>query len=514
MAAPVTDPAAPRSDAASIALAAPTAGAHASTARRRWLGLGVIALAQLMVILDATIVNIALPSAQAALRFSTGNRQWVVTSYALAFGSLLLLGGRMSDTYGRRNVFLTGIAGFATASAVGGCAQNLATLIAARVGQGVFGALLAPAALSLLVTTFTDPRERAKAFGIFGAVAGAGGAIGLLLGGALTSYASWRWCLLVNVPIAAMAFAGALLLLDKQTVRRSLPLDLPGSVTAVLGLSALVYGLGRSETVGFSDPVSLTSIVAGVALLVLFVVVELRSAAPLMPLRIPLDRMRGGAYLGVLLLCIGVFGMFLFLSYFLQQSLGYSPVRAGVAFMPLSVVLIAAAQVSILVVLPRVGPRPLIPAGLLLVGAGLGLFGLFNAQTSYLTGVVPGLVLAGMGFGMVMPVAIQSATSSVQPSDSGIASALVNTAQQIGGAIGVALLSAISGHAASNYAANHAGDGLSAAQLGAGAALASYTSAFRLSAAICVVAAVIVVAVLPGGRLTHHGATAAPAAAQ
>jgi EmrB/QacA subfamily drug resistance transporter len=293
---------------------------------RRWLILAMLSVAQLMVVLDATIVNIALPSAQQALHFSDSSRQWVVTAYTLGFGSLLLLGGRLSDLFGRKLILITGLVGFAVASAVGGTAHSFNTLIAARAVQGIFAALLAPAALSLLTTTFTDSRERGKAFGVFGAIAGAGAGIGLLLGGFLTEYLSWRWCLYVNLVFAAIAATGALLLLPKQARPARPRLDIPGVLTGSAGLFALVYGFSEADRNGWGASSTMGFLAAGVALLVAFVVIERRVAHPLLPLRIVANRSRGGAYLAMLITAMGMFGVFLFLTYYLQQTLGYSPV--------------------------------------------------------------------------------------------------------------------------------------------------------------------------------------------
>src|SRR4051794_38296482 len=286
--------------------------------------LAVLGLAQLMVILDATIVNIALPSAQQDLGFSDADRQWVVTAYSLAFGGLLLLGGRLADMFGRRRMLLVGLAGFAAASALGGAATGFGTLVAARAVQGGFGAVLAPSALSLLTITFTDPKERGKAFGIFGAIAGAGAAIGLLLGGLLTEYLSWRWCLYVNVPIAVAAGIGALVFIQRVEPTKGVRLDIPGAVLAVLGLSGLVYGFARAATDGWGDPITVTVLVVAVLLLIGFVLLQRRLEHPLLPLRVVLDRRRGGAYLAMMLSAIGMFAIFLFLTYYLQQILGFS----------------------------------------------------------------------------------------------------------------------------------------------------------------------------------------------
>src|SRR5690349_23990921 len=301
----------------------------------RWWILGVVGLAQLMVVLDATIVNIALPSAQHDLGFSNADRQWVVTAYSLAFGSLLLLGGRLSDLFGQRRMLIIGLIGFAAASALGGAATGFDMLVVGRAIQGAFGALLAPAALSTLAVTFSDPAERGKAFGVYGAIAGAGGAVGLLLGGLLTEYLSWRWCLYVNVILALVAVTGAVRLLPNQPRDTKVYLDPAGTILVVAGLVSLVYGLSEAETKGWGAPTTIILLVAGVVLLTAFVLVERRASHPLLPLRIVLNRFRGGSYLAIGLSAVGLFGVFLFLTYYLQLIMSYSPVTTGLAFLPM-----------------------------------------------------------------------------------------------------------------------------------------------------------------------------------
>ncbi|MEY2516369.1 MAG: hypothetical protein QOJ89_3727, partial [bacterium] len=337
---------------------------------RRWLILFVIAIAQLMVVLDATVVNIALPSAQQALEFSNDQRQWIITAYALAFGSLLLLGGRIGDIFGRKRAFVIGLVGFAVASALGGLAQSFGVLVAARALQGVFGALLAPAALSVLTTTFTDPEERGKAFGAFGAVAVGGAAIGLILGGVLTEYLNWRWCLYVNLAFAVPAALAAMTLLHNEVPETSARIDIPGTLTATGGLFAIVYGLANSETNSWSDPVTIGMLIAGVVLVAAFVRIQMRSSYPLLPLRVVLDRDRGGAFLAMALAGSGMFGVFLFLTYYLQQNLGFSPIQAGFAFLPMTGTIVISAVSGSTKLLPRVGPRPLIAGGMLLASFG------------------------------------------------------------------------------------------------------------------------------------------------
>jgi EmrB/QacA subfamily drug resistance transporter len=483
----------------------------AAEAARRWWVLGVVGLAQLMVILDATIVNIALPSAQRALGFSNADRQWVVTAYSLAFGGLLLLGGRLSDLVGRRRMLIIGLVGFAAASALGGAATSFAMLVIGRGLQGAFGALLAPAALSTLTVTFTDPAERGKAFGVYGAIAGAGGAVGLLLGGFLTEYLSWRWCLYVNVILGAVAVVGAVRLLASHPPDPGVRIDWPGTVLVVAGLVSVVYGLSEAATKSWSAPETIVLLVAGVVLLAAFVLVEQRVAHPLLPLRIVLNRFRGGAYLAIGLSAIGVFGIFLFLTYYLQLSLAYSPVKSGLAFLPMIAAIVVASTTSSGVLMPRTGPRPLIPAGMLLAAVGLAILASrLGLRTSYLDWILPALLLTGAGLGLVFGCALNTATYDTGAADAGVASALVNTNQQVGGSIGTALLNTLAASALTSYLLTHGHSPLVLAQ----AAVHSYVVAFWVSAAILAVSAVVCGLVLPSGVLTPAADQAAPPAAQ
>jgi EmrB/QacA subfamily drug resistance transporter len=397
-----------------------TADGVAADDSRRWWILGVVCLAQLMVVLDATIVNIALPDAQHDLAFNNADRQWVVTAYSLAFGGLLLLGGRLADLVGRKRMLIIGIIGFALASALGGAAQNFTVLLIARAVQGAFGALLAPAALSTLTVTFTNPAERGKAFGIFGAIAGAGGAVGLLLGGVLTEYLSWRWCLYVNVIFSVIAVAAAIRLLSRDTRDPSVHLDVPGTVLVVAGLVAFVYGLSEADTKSWSDPLTIGLLVGGVVLLALFALTERRVAHPLLPLRIILDRFRGGAYLSIGLSAIGLFGVFLFLTYYLEEILRYSPVVTGVAFLPLIGALIISSTTSSQLLMPRFGPRILITAGLLIAAGGMVILATqLGVTINYAAWVLPALVVIGLGLGLVFGCALNTATYGADPADAG-----------------------------------------------------------------------------------------------
>jgi len=459
---------------------------------RRWLILGVIAIAQLMVVLDATVVNIALPSAQEALHFSNDGRQWIVTAYALAFGSLLLLGGRIGDLFGRKRVFVVGLLGFAGASFLGGLAESFGVLVGARALQGLFGALLAPGALSLLTTTFTEPKERGQAFGIFGAVAVGGAAIGLLLGGILTEYLSWRWCLYVNLVIAIPAALAAVALLHNEVPAVKPKLDIPGTLTASLGLFAVVYGLANAQTHSWGDALTVGMLAGGVALLVGFVAIQRRSANPLLPLRVVLDRDRGGSFLAMLLAGSGMFAVFLFLTYYLQQTLGFSPIQSGLAFLPMTGTIIVAATSSSTKLLPRIGPRPLIGTGMLLASAGLVSLTGIGVDSSYASDVLPGLLIMGAGMGLVFSSAMATATFGVEQQDAGVASAMVNTMQQVGGSIGTALLSTL---AASASTAALVGQAQSPAAV-AGAAVHGYTTAFWWAAAIFAAGALLCTALL------------------
>ena len=480
---------------------------------RRWLILAVVCLGQLMVVLDATVVNIALPTAQHDLGFSNADRQWVVTAYSLAFGGLLLLGGRLSDLIGRKRMLIIGMVGFAAASALGGAATGFGMLVVGRAIQGAFGAMLAPAALSTLTVTFTNPAERGKAFGVFGAIAGAGGAIGLLLGGILTEYLSWRWCLYVNVVFSVVAVTAAVRLLRNDPRDTGVRLDLPGTVLVVAGLTSLVYGLSEAETDGWGAPLTIALLVAGVVLLVAFAALEGRVAHPLLPLRVVLDRFRGGSYLAIGLSAIGMFAIFLFLTYYLEEILRYSPVVTGVAFLPMIAALIISSTSSSALLMPRVGPRILIPLGLLIATGGLVILATqLGTATSYAAVILPGLVVIGGGLGLVFSAAMNTATFGTAAADAGVASAMVNTCQQVGGSIGTALLNTIAASALSSYLLTHGHSPAAEAS----AAVHSYVVAFWVAAAIFAAAAVICGLVLRPGVLAagkNENAAAVPVAA-
>jgi EmrB/QacA subfamily drug resistance transporter len=445
----------------------------------RWLALAVIAVAQLLIVLDATIVNIALPTAQHDLHISDANKQWMVTAYTLAFGGLLLLGGRIADFTGRKRAFIIGLLGFAASSAIGGLAVDSAMLFVARGAQGAFAALMAPAALSLLTVTFTEARERARAFGVYGAIAGGGGAVGLLLGGVLTEYASWRFTLLVSTPIAVVAALAALRFVHESKAEGNTRYDISGAVTSTVGLVALVYGFTKASTDGWTSATTLSILIAAVALLVAFVLIELRSSHPLLPMRVILDSNRGGSYLAALLVGVGMFGVFLFLTYYMQITLGYSALMTGVAFLPFTVGIIVGAGLSAQL-LPKVGPRASMVGGLLLTTLGMVLLTRIGVDTGYWSHVLPAVFLISLGMGITFGPLSNTALIGVANHDAGVASALVNTAQQIGGSLGTALLNTIVTSALASYVADH-GHGARALAVGT---VHSYTVAFWVSAGL------------------------------
>ncbi|MGA4849459.1 MFS transporter [Streptomyces sp. G5(2025)] len=474
---------------------------------RRWKALVFIAIAQLMVVLDATIVNIALPSAQEDLGISDGNRQWVITAYALAFGGLLLFGGRIADLWGRKRTFVTGLVGFAAASALGGAATGEATMLGARALQGVFGALLAPAALSLLAVMFTDAKERAKAFGIYGAIAGGGGAVGLVLGGFLTEYLNWRWTFFVNIPFAAVAALGAYFVIREPAGGRNRsPLDIPGVVLSTLGLVALVYGFTRAESEGWSDSVTVAMFVASVVLLAAFVLTEAKVKSPLLPLRVLTERNRGGVYLSLGLAVIAMFGLFLFLTYYLQIVEGYSPVKTGFAFLPMMAGMIVGSTQIGARLMTRVPPRLLIGPGFLLAAVGMLLLTQLEVGSSYAGLIMPAQLMLGLGMGTAFMPAMSLATHGVEARDAGVASAMVNTSQQVGGAIGTALLNTIAASATSAYIDAHAAGAANPKLVQAQAMVEGYTSAIWWAVGILVVSAAIAATFITTG---HQGGPAA-----
>ncbi|HVS06955.1 MAG TPA: MFS transporter [Candidatus Dormibacteraeota bacterium] len=462
--------------------------------RNLGLALAVIAVAQLMVVLDATIVNIALPSIQKALQFSATGLEWVINAYALTFGGLLLLGGRAGDLFGRRRMFTAGIVVFTLGSLAGGFATSATWLIIARAAQGIGAAIVAPTALSLIADTFSEGPDRNRALGVYGAVAGAGGALGLLLGGVLTNFASWRWVLFVNVPIGiVLAIVAPRVLASSH--RRPGRLDLPGALTVTGGMVSLVYGLSHAATYGWTDMVTLMALGLAVLLLLVFVTIESRSRHALMPFTIFAQRNRDGAYMLSLVIGVAVFGVFFFLTQFVQNILGFSPLVAGVAFLPLTAAIIITAQIVARLV-GRFGPRPFITIGPLLVATGLFWLSQINDQTSYLTGLVGPMLLIAVGMGNIFVPLTLMAVAGTTSEESGLASALLNVGQQIGGSIGIALLGTIAATATKNQLA-----GVIPTHAALNHALAAgYGSAFLVAVGIALLGFVTAVLVFRGTR--------------
>lgn len=457
----------------------------------RWWGLVVIALAQLMVILDSTIVNIALPSAQDELGMSDGNRQWVITAYTLAFGGLLLLGGRIADLVGRRRTFAFGLVGFAAASALGGAAVSPGMLFGARALQGAFAAVLAPSALSLLATTFTDPKERGKAFGIFGALAGSGSAMGFIVGGLFTEYLNWRWCLFVNTPIAILALIGAFVVLRDRPGRPGARLDVRGVLLGCSGLAAIVYGFSEAESHGWADPSVLGLLSVGLALLVAFVWWQARAPMPLLPLHIVKDRNRAGCFLTMMLAIMGMFGLFLFLTYYLQGVLGYSPARAGLAFVPLTAATVIGSTQIAGRLLQHVQPRALMAPGMVLSATGMAFLTRLTVDSSYVVEILPGLLLVGLGMGLTYMPVFATVTAGVAPQDSGVTSATLNTSQQVGGSIGTALLNTIANTSTAGFLTAHATASAPPAEVAREAVVHGYTVALWCASGLMLLASVV-----------------------
>ena len=496
--------------AASNATATPSSGAPQ---RRLGLALAVIATAQLMVVLDATIVNVALPHIQTALHFSGTNLEWVVNAYALAFGGLLLLGGRSGDLLGRRRIFIAGILLFSLASLLGGFATSEAWLLTARVVQGIGGAFAAPTALSLIAVTFPEGPPRNRAMGVYAAMSIAGGGIGLMAGGLLVEYASWRWVLFVNVPIGLVVAFLATRVLPESTRRRG-QFDLPGAITGSLGLGALVYGLSYAATTPdgvshWGDTKVIVSLVAAVVLLVSFGFIEVRSKQPLVPMRVLRSRDRTGAYL--ISLCVGtaLFGMFFFLTLFVQNVWGYSPLKTGIAYLPLiGMVILASAVASQLVT--RIGARPLMLAGSVVATGGLFWLSRINENSHYVSGLLGPMLVTALGMGLIfVPLSLVSLIK-VADADAGVASSLLNVGQQVGGSIGLAILGTVawsavatsvhSQVAAAAAAAKHAAGHLSAAQQAAAARAITdhaysvgFSKGYVVSAGIAVIGLLITV---------------------
>ena len=487
---------------------------------RLGLALVVIASAQLMVVLDATIVNVALPHVQRALGFSGSGLEWVVNAYAVTFGGLLLLGGRAGDRLGRRRVFVAGLLLFSGASFLGGFATSQWWLLTARAVQGAGGAVIAPTALSLITTNFPEGESRNRAMGVYSAMAGGGGAVGLLLGGLLTTYVSWRWVLFVNVPIGLLVAAAAPRVLA-ESPRRPGRIDVAGAVTVTAGVALLVYGLSRAATgqdgiSHWGDTPVLVSLAAAVVLVVSFVLVELRSSDPLLPMRVLADRNRSGAYL--IMLCTGtaMFGMFFFLTLFVQTVLGYSAVRSGAAFVPFTAgIVIAAALASQLTA--RIGARPLILAGATLSAAGMFWFSRLTEHAGYPGQLLGPILVTSFGLGLLFVPLSLVALHNVEEQHAGVAASLLNTGQQVGGAIGLAALGTIAWTAVADnlrtaraaIAAGHQ-PAASPAQLTAHALATGFARGFAVAAGIALAGLLIALATIRVRRQDLTGIRPAP----
>ncbi len=421
---------------------------------KRWFILALIAIAQLMVVLDASVVNIALPTAQKALHISNVDRQWVITAYSLTFGGFLLLGGRLSDFVGRKKIFIIGVIGFAIASAIGGASVTGGMLFGARAVQGFFGALMTPAALSILTITFSEEKERATAFGIYGAIAGGGAAVGLLLGGILTQYLGWNWCLYINAPIGAVTALIAIPLLKESRAGGDRRYDLFGAISATGGLAVLVYGLTEAAQDGWTSSVTLGFLAAAAVLLVAFVFTELKTTHPLLPMRVILERNRGGSFLASFLAGAGLFVMFLFLTYYFQESLGYSALKTGISFLPFSVGIVLSAGLASKL-LPHFGPRPLMVSGFIMTGLGALYLTKIAIDSNFFTTVLPAEILMSIGLGLVFVPLTATSLFNVADHDTGVASALLNTTQQVGGSLGTALLNTVFTSAVAAFLLGH-----------------------------------------------------------
>jgi EmrB/QacA subfamily drug resistance transporter len=460
---------------------------------RRGIALALVLGAQLMIILDMTVVNIALPTIARGLHFSEPSLSWVLNAYTLTFGGLLLLGGRAGDILGRRRVFIAGIALFTAASLAGGLATSPAWLLAARAVQGVGGAIASPAVLALITASFAEGRERTRALSLYTAVVMGGGSLGLVLGGVITEWVSWRWVLFVNVPIGiAVALVAPTFLPESQ--RQPGRFDLAGAVASTAGMTALVYGFIRAASDGWSNRMALSAFATAVVLLVLFVVNEGRVRQPITPLRLFADRGRAGAYVSRLLLVAGMFGMFFFLTQFVQNILGFSPLRAGISFLPMTAALFAVSRFSPQL-LARFGARPLMLAGLLPVVAGMAWLSRISPDTTYLSGVLGPMLLLGGGMGVVFVPLTMASLAGVRPQDSGAASSMVNVAQQVGGSLGLAILVTAYSTATRN-AARHPLAHVTALAQQHHAVVHGMSSAFTLAVVFDILALLIVLVII------------------
>jgi EmrB/QacA subfamily drug resistance transporter len=457
------------------------------------VALAIMLGAQLMIILDATVVNIALPHIQAGLHFSATSLSWVMNGYTLTFGGLLLLGGRAGDILGRRRMFLAGIGVFTLASLAGGLAPNAGVLLAARAVQGVGGALASPAVLALVVSRFAEGRERIRALAVYSAVVTAGGSLGLVLGGLITQWASWRWVLFVNVPIGIAVIAATPRFVT-ETPRQPGRFDLPGAVTSTAGVAALVYGFIRAASDGWGDHLALATFAAAAVLLAAFVLNETRAAQPITPLRLFADPGRSGSFVARLLVVAGMFGMFFFLTQFLQDVLGFGPLRAGAAFLPMTLLLFAVSRLTPRLI-PRVGGWRLMLAGMVPVIAGMAWLSRVSPATDYWPGVFGPMVLLGAGMGVVFVPLTTASLAGVRPEESGAASSMVNVMQQLGGSVGLAVLVAVFG-TATRASLAHPAAGLTAQALHRQVLAHGMSTAFALAALFDVAAFVVIAALL------------------
>jgi EmrB/QacA subfamily drug resistance transporter len=477
----------------------PTPTEHDHGHRHLGIALAIITTAQLMIVLDASVVNIALPSIQADLGFSQANLSWVVNAYVLAFGGLLLLGGRVGDLLGRRRIFMFGIGLFTLASFLGGIAQGEATLLIARALQGVGAAIASPTALALITTTFPAGPPRNRAIAVYGAMSGMGAAIGLIVGGSLTEV-SWRWTLFINIPIGILL----LVLIPRflgESPRQHGAFDFLGAAVGTGGLVSLVYGLTHAASHEWTSPTTIITLAVGVALLVLFVSVESRIEHPLLPTRILADRTRAVSFVSMLITGAALFAMFYFISLFVQQVLGYSPLKAGVAFLPFTAGVIVAAQVASALV-SRIDPRWIAGSGAIISAVGLWGYTLLDANSSYASDLLPWILVQSIGMGLVFVPLTLTAVSRVAREDSGVGSAVLNTMQQVGGALGLATLGTIAVQAAQNKAEELAQTpGFDPALIGAEAQSYGSTQAFWVAAAMLLVCAVVV---LVGLTIKHE----------
>ena len=471
-------------------------GAPGRGTGRRGLALVILLCAQLMVILDATVVNIALPQIQHGLHFSPTSLSWVMNSYTLTFGGLLLLGGRAGDILGRRRMFVAGVAVFTVASLAGGLANSAGLLLAARAAQGVGAALASPAVLALIIGSFSEGRERTRALAIYTAVITGGASLGLVLGGVITEWLSWRWVLFINVPIGLFALIAAPLFVT-ETPRQPGRFDLAGALTSTLGMASLVYAFIRAASNGWGDSVAVGAFVAAVVLLVLFVLNERRAPQPITPLRLFTDLSRSGSYVARLMLVAGMMGMFFFLTQFLQDILGFSPLRAGIAFLPMTIVLFGVSR-TVPQLMQAVGPKRLMIVGLIPVIVALAWLSRVSPATGYWTGVFGPMMLLGGGMGVVFVPLTTASLAGVAPEDSGAASSMVNVMQQVGGAVGLAVLVAVYGTSYRD-AARHPLPGASAVAQAHHLQSHATATAFGL-AAIFDLVALIVIAVLIRSR--------------